>query len=67
MVASLWKGIFPKEDHYLMLNDKLEDIKDIAYSLKISKTLKRICPPVPKHIQSETLANEESFGLNEGT
>jgi hypothetical protein len=44
VLASLKRGLFPKEDAFVQLCEKLERLKDVAFALKVQKTLARLCP-----------------------
>jgi hypothetical protein len=58
VAASLHRGIFPKEDAYVQLGEKLEPMKNISLAIKLNKTLRSITPPLPAAIEKEVIATE---------
>ena len=53
MLASIKNGLFPKEDIFVRLSEKLEYFKDIALLLKAKMTLKRLSPLTCKDLTDD--------------
>lgn len=61
IIASFKDGLFPKEDVYVKLGERLEPLKDIELILKLIKTLRTVCPRNKASFESENFATDEAF------
>ena len=60
-MATYKKGLFPKEDRYVQLINKIGRMTDISNVLRLSKTLQRITPQQSPNEDSEVFVSEQSF------
>ena len=54
-------GLFRKERAFLALHARLEQLKDVARTLKIVKTIRKVTPPPTQAQSCEIMASDQSF------
>lgn len=59
VLSSLRSGLFRKEDFFHRLAARLEQLKDVALSLKVARTLRRVSPK--GRGEAEVVASEQGF------
>ena len=59
VLGSLRRGLFPKEDCFRRLAARLEQLKDVALSLKLARSLRRVSPK--GRGECEVVASEQGF------
>jgi hypothetical protein len=62
-LASLRSAVFHKEDEFVRLSEVLDGFKNVAWQLKLQRTVRKLCPVNP--LIAELLANGERFSPND--
>jgi hypothetical protein len=57
LIAGLWSGIFPKEDAFVRMIDRLERMKDVGEIVRLQALLSRLAPKAMRRGGQELMAS----------